>query len=394
MKRGKRLAASEVGNETTIKIDRTIRKLNDNVKGLMIFGADNDYPQLMEGLINGSVTAKAAASMYSRFLAGVGFVNKEINDITVGYDPRGKKISMQSILGQVANSVAYFNGYYIHSNIKLDGRIKSTHLKAFKNCRFSMVDGRGYSAKILEHPNWAKDRSLGGFKVADARTYDVFNLVPEVWQEQVKNSGGIKKYSGQVYFSFLDEQFFYPLSPFDPTYLDCDTEGQISLFKNKQIRDGFFDKIIMRVAAGGTDEEAEDFLNDVKKQLGPDGDPVIVLEDDIDPISGEVMQSGSFRVENLKSNANPKLFDSWEKGLANNIRKSVRGIPEVLIDYEAGQLGTTSGEAIVQAVNFYNELTRGDREHISKSFREIYKNFDNTILQNNDNWDIEPLTLA
>ena len=39
--------------------------------------------------------------------------------------------------------------------------------------------------------------------------------------------------------TFFDPEYLYPLSMIDSVYLDCDTEAQISIFRNTEIRNGF-----------------------------------------------------------------------------------------------------------------------------------------------------------
>jgi len=99
-------------------------------------------------------------------------------------------------------------------------------------------------------------------------------------------------------------------------------------------------------------------------------------------------------VEKIPTNINDKLFESWEASLANNLRKANGACPKILIDYDSSNLGTTSGEAITQAVNFYNAKTQSDRDMISQMFSQILKKFDNEVLANNTDWTIEPLTLT
>ena len=386
---GQRLLNSEIDTRIDIKLDKSIKW--DGVNGLMTFGENNDYPQVIEKLINSSVTAKAAVNIYSKFLTGQGFRNKAINDIVIGKDSRGKEITILSLLRQTSNSCGYHNGYYWHLNLNMDGVLNEIHLKPFKDCRFAKPDDINYSAKILVYDNWTNE-SYDKYNKKEVVDYYVYNLEPKVLEEQFLNKGGSEKHKGQIYFQFLDNDYFYPLSPFDACYLDLDSESKISLYKNRQLRNGFFEKIVMRVQPAGTEEEKEEFKEQLKAQLGVDGDTIILLEDDLNQ-DGEINQNGAFRIDTVPSSVNDKLFENWEKSLPNNIRKSVKGIPAILIDYEENRLGNTSGEAITQAVNFYNALTKDDRALISNSFREIFSHHINEELRNNTDWDIEPLKL-
>jgi hypothetical protein len=394
-----RLLNKEIDKRIVVKLDKTIKKEDKGVNGLMTFGQLNDYPQIIEKLINGSVTAKSVSRINSKFLIGQGFENEGINKIVVGTDSRGKEITIRSLLRQVAVSLSMHNGFYIHTNVNLAGEVGTVHLKPFKDCRFAKDDDEGYSAKILVYGNWEKDKNFGKYSKKNIKDFNVFNLNANVIASQVKAQEGttpkekLDNYKGQIYFQFNDDQYFYPLSPFDPVYLDCDTEGQIGLYKNRQTRDGFFDTIIIRTAPFATEEKEKEFTEGVIKQLGPDGDRVLILEDAIDEETGAIPEDGSYRIDSIKGNVNAKLFDSIEKSLANNIRKSADGIPAILIDYEESSLGNTSGEAVREATNFYNAITQDTRELISRSFEEIFSKSKDSTLKANTNWKINPLSL-
>lgn len=383
-----RLILSETDKRVDVKLDRSIK--SDGVAGIMTFGDKNDYPQIIERLILSSIDAKAIADVYAKFIVGMGFENEAINSVVVGKDSRGKQITLLSLLRQFAQSASYYAGGYIHCNINLAGEVVNARLVPFKNCRFSKPDSRGYSGKIAVYENWEKEKGEKFDKNA-IRFYDVFNLNKSVIQEQIKVAGGVEKHKGQIYFQFLDNAYLYPLSPFDPVYLDCDTQSQISIFKNNQIRNGFTDKTVFRVA--GDEDAVEDIAANIKKMMGADGDNSIIIEEQINRETGKLDDQSQIVAETIKSNIDAKLFESWEQALTNNIRKSNKALPAVLIDYDESKLGTTSGEGIVQAINFYNAMTNDDRALVSEMFKEIFSKSVEPVLKNNVNWKIKPLII-
>jgi len=383
-----RLILSETDKRIKVALDRSIKA--DGVAGIMTFGEKNDYPQIIERLILSSIDAKAIADVYAKFIVGMGFENEAINSVVIGKDSRGKQITMLSLLRQFAQSASYYAGGYIHCNINLSGEVVNARLVPFKNCRFSKPDSRGYSGKIAVYENWEKEKGEKFDKNA-IRFYDVFNLNKSVIQEQIKAAGGVEKHKGQIYFQFLDNAYLYPLSPFDPVYLDCDTQSQISIFKNNQIRNGFTDKTVFRVA--GDEDAVEDIAANIKKMMGADGDNSIIIEEQINRETGKLDEQSQIVAETIKSNIDAKLFESWEGALTNNIRKSNKALPAVLIDYDESKLGTTSGEGIVQAVNFYNAMTNDDRALVSEMFKEIFSKSVDPVLKNNLNWNIKPLII-
>ena len=210
-------------------------------------------------------------------------------------------------------------------------------------------------------------------------------------QSQIKQVGGIEKYKGQIYHFFLDDTYVYPLSQFDSVYLDLDTEYQIQLFKNREIRNGFSDKVAMNINVLADEETKKETIDECHKWIGPDGDKLIIFENEFD--ENGLVSEKNFKLDKISTNINDKLFDGWEKSLPNNIRKSIFALPAVLIDYEQGQLSQASGEMVKQAVNYYNSITDGTRQAVSESFKEIFVNSNNEILSKNIDWTIKPIEI-
>ena len=110
--------------------------------------------------------------------------------------------------------------------------------------------------------------------------------------------------------------------------------------------------------------------------------------------NGNIKTTGAFAIDKIETNVNDKLFENWEKSLANNIRKSATNIPRLLIEIEDGMFSGQSGEAIKQATNFYNALTSDARALISQSFAEIFAKTKNADLTGITNFEIKPLSLT
>jgi hypothetical protein len=377
-----------------VKLDRKMA-VND-VAEVMNFGENNDYPNIIEKIVSSSVTASAIRDMNARFLSGMGFENEEINDIVIAKDIRQKAITIKDLLRQASASAALNFGVYIKTKVNAAGKIASPEVLSFKNCRFGKIDDSGYIAKVLYYDKWAKDNknSFKGDKENNKiSSYPLFDVRESVLSAQMQRYGSPEKHPGQVYFHAWENSFIYPLSPFDSIYLDADSEWQISLFRNREIRNGFMTQYIMRVANPDSEEEKRKLIEKVQSMQGPDGDRIVLMSDEIDPETGQIKEQGAFKLDKVDNNINDKLFEQWEVAIANKIRKANKAFPAMLIDYEASNLGTTSGEAISQAVSFYNAMTRDDRSHMSRMFEDIFKHSNNPVLANNENWHIKPLEL-
>lgn len=385
-----RLAYSDIDNRLPVKLDKSMN-VDDSLGGIMTFGSDNLYPQTIEGLIAGSSTAKACSNMYSRFLTGLGFENEAINNVVVGTDERGKEITLLTLLRKCAQARAKYRGFYIHVNKNLENKVVNARHVPFKYCRFNKKDDLGFCSKVMVWDNWERDKNKNNDKKL-IKSYDNFTSNNEAFAQQIKKVGDIKKYSGQIFFDFDDPEFLYPLSMIDQVYLDCDTEQQVAIFRNSEIRNGFQATTLLLMQEPEGIEEEEKIKAKINKMKGADASRITLFFTDRDE-NGKLVKDEQFVTETIQSNINDKLFENWENGLANNIRKAFNGMPAVLIDYEQGKLSGTSGEAITQATTLYNELTRDDRAALSQAFKQIFSKSVFPELENNDNWKIKPLQL-
>ena len=357
------------------------------VDGIISYDIDNAYPSRMERLINSSVTAKAAAGMYARFLSGQGFADESLNTVIVGKD-NFRSITALELLRKIAASIAKFNGVYVRA--QFTGYNPSAfRIEPFRYCRLGDMDDQDFSAKIVVYNNW--DRWKGP-KLERGKyiAVDVWNPLKAVIDAQVAAAGSFGKWKGQMYYSFLDDEYIYPLSPIDVTKWDADTESQIAIFKNGELRRGFFLKYILHHTKFNTDDEADDFVKKMQGFMGGDHEKaMMVLEGSFGP-DGQVISGENVKLEKIEQNINDKMFEGYESSTQNAIRKAFNAIPQILIDYEDSKLGTTSGEALRQAAFFYNSMTLESRMKIAQIFKELFKNFIDPALRGRD-WTIQEL---
>jgi hypothetical protein len=392
-----RLKKTEIDKRLKVSLNKNIseKKLSKESKkyaqGIMTFGENNDYPQIIERLHGGSISAKSISSIYSRFLVGLGFTNPAINTVVVGKDEKGKDVTLIQILRKVCFSISFNWGAYIHSNLNIEGKISNTKLVPFKYCRFGKKDDAGYCSKIAVNDEWDKDN--GRIDENKINWYNVFNPDPKIIASQIENAGSIEEFKGQINHLFLDDEYLYPLSPIDPVYLDCDTEQQISIYQNNLTRNGFLAKSIIRYTPSRNKEEKEELEKEFEKWLGADGSQVIALEDENSIQTEGIKDPGNFKIDKIDSSIDDKLFSTWNDSLTKRIRKAYRGIPSILIDYDtsSGSLNGASGAAMVEAINYYNLMTQDDRTAISEFIKDIYSHFVDPVLQNNQDWSIKEL---
>ena len=152
-----------------------------------------------------------------------------------------------------------------------------------------------------------------------------------------------------MYFNFVDKSYLYPVAYVDPVQYDADTENQISMFKNGELRSGFFLKNIIHHTQFESKRAAEDFKEKVLNFTGGGHkNSTLVMEGTFDE-NGNLRENENIKVTPIEQVINDGLFTAYEDSSANSIRKAYNAIPQILIEYQDSKLGTTSGEALRQA---------------------------------------------
>ena len=357
------------------------------VDGIVSYDVDNAYPSRMERLINSSVTAKSAAGILTRFLSGQGFADESLNKMVVGKDNM-KEITALDLLRKIAKSFAYFNGVYVRAQFT-GYNTSAFRVEPFRYCRLGDMDSKDYSGRIVVYNNWDKWRQQKLNK-GEYIPVDVWNPTKAAIDAQVKRDGSFNKWKGQMFYSFYDDDYIYPQSPADVIKWDADTENQIAIFKNGELRRGFFLKYIMHHTRFQSDADAAEFVAKMRQFTGGDHEnSVMVLEGSFNP-DGSVIDGENVKIEKMEQNINDKMFEGYEKSTQNAIRKAFNAIPQILIDYEDSKLGTTSGEALRQAAEFYNSMTTEIRMHLSQIFTELFNTWIDPVMRNR-NWEIKEL---
>lgn len=369
--------------------DRNVVKF-DKRNDIFNNGADNAYPTLIERLINSSVTAISCAGVMAKFLYCKGFefeydlrLNKKFDRKKLAINKRGDTPN-RLLRRACKKSVSKQKGVFFHINYNALYQKTSVDLIPYKYCRLGKEDSEGYKGKAIVYNNWDKTKKRNIAKV-DFDIIDVFNPDPKVIQSQVENAGGWQNYKGQVYFLNLDENDTYPLAWIDTVQLDCDSEAQASIYKNRGLRKGFFGKYIFGRKPFESDEDAESFDGDIKGFVGAENSEhimVVEVEQKGDKLEDELF------IKPIERNSEDGFFAHTETTSANNIRKAYGNIPPVLIDYIQGKMGGTSGEEFVQAQLFYQNQLEEVRNDIEDVFEELFTNFHKPI---SNDWSIKPL---
>lgn len=358
----------EIFKNKGAKYDKTL-KIHKN-------GVDNNYPDLVEALIENSVTATLSANLMASYISGKGF-GDDANTIIVHKE---KGTTLFQFAQDIAESIANHKGVFIHVNYNGEFEHKDFDVLPFSDCRLGKKDDNSYNGKILVCENWT-DLKLA----KKAKVVDVYNPNPKVIKSQIKKAHSIEKYNGQIlYFKYGKKT--YPLSPIHPCLEDADSEKQASKYKNTSLRKGFFGKTLVvtkPLVDGNLKESApeefrdqenarDSFRNTIKKFIGAenaDGVLHLEMEFDGDKIEKEIL------FKNIESNIDDKIFAHTEASVSDNIRMCFNNVPAALIRSKDGALFGQSGEAIEQMKIFYQDQTNDERMKVEEIVNRLMAKF-------------------
>ena len=355
---------------TLIEIDKRSVKVDDSLK-IFLNGEGNDYPERMERYINNSITAKSSSTTMTTFLAGKGF-GEAANKLQVN-----KKNSLLVLTHKAGRSISRQRGVFYHVNYNLDLDIDYINTLPYSHCRKGKKDDNNYNGKILVSPDWTKTDDEANKPVE----FDVYNPKKSILEAQIDAAKGenlqekIKNYKGQVLFIELDgEEEEYPLSSIDAVQLDCDSEAQASIFKNRGLRKGFFGKTLVvtppMVDIDPTDEdsakeyheqegERREFRKSIQGFIGAENNEgVLHIELEYD---GAESLDKAILFKNIEANIDDKVFAHTETSVSNNIRYAFNNIPALLVRDNTGAMFGQSGEGIREAKEYYQEQTTMER---------------------------------
>lgn len=344
-------------------------------------GNDNNYPERMERLKNNSVTAKMASSIMVQYLIGKGF--GESDNIKIGKD------KLIYIATDIATDIVDNKGVFIHVNYNANLEVSDFKVLPFNQCRIGEKDSNDYNGKILVYKDWS-----GKVEVNNVKVLNVFNPEKEVLKYQIKKAGSIEKFKGQILYFNMDRKYYYPLSRIDPVSHDCNSEYNASVYKDNILENGFIqstffitrplidnnfiiqaneskDPILLQNLRE-QESERTNFKENGKQMLGAKGVGGF-MHVEVDFAGDDLSQA--FKIETIKSDINPALFEFVEKSATDKILMVYNNLPNVLLKADNSMFGA-SGEALRVAKETYWENTSIERNILETIINDLYKLID------------------
>lgn len=357
-------------------IKKVKQKVTLDKKAKVYHYSEPNYPEIIDYLIENSITAKTSAVMLSNYIVGKGFAD---NTLSISDD-----LTILDFTRKVADSVAKFRGVYVLLKFDLvTEKYTGFEVLPFNDCRLGIKDDTGYNGKIVLSKDWSK---------SEHAKVDVFN--PKVVSHQIKKNG--ENYKGQIYFLNLDYNRYYPNATIHPVINDCKSEINSSVFKMTALESGFFGKtlVVTKPFTNNTqtgDElykaqsERDSFRSEMQKFVGADNaNGIMHMEMEFDGMEDIEKQ---IYFKDIQSNINDKTFEYTESSVKGNIMMAFNNIPPELILQSNNIIGN-SGESLKQYQLLYQHNTEYVREVVERMINELWVNH---INYNGQKLEIIPL---
>ena len=371
------MASTSKVRAKVIELHKEETKELDKKLAIYKFGSDNLYPERIERIIHNSPTARSATDLLKEYILGKGISG--FNELQVNPDQTGWEL-----LNDICGSYAHHKGAVINVGYNAEFKVQEIRIVPFTTARKGKKDDKEWTAKIALSEDWSKA------KEGDVDLVDTFNPISKVIAAQAgKAEENEKSYKGQILY-FNPENATYPLAWIDPAYNDADSEYRAGLYKNTMLRKGFFGKTVFvhkplmaeltdveqealsdpeKAAYQKSSTESDEVRKTVENFLGAENaDGVLRLE--MDP-GYEGKMEDAFFFKNIESNIDDKLFEFTEKSTANNIRKSIKRIPSILIERNDSALFGNSGAMLLEGKLQFQESTSPDRKNIQTVLKRI-----------------------
>lgn len=346
---------------STLKATKRLDTYNDRGKKIQIYGENNDHPQRLQEIVEGSVTGSACVGIYAKFIAGRGFADADF----YGMVTDSKGTTADELLTNVAKDYAMFGGFAIHVNYDANFEVCSASHVPFEWLRFEELDENYKFDRIALHPDWGRRfTKLRAFRQKDVQFFHFFNPDPEVIAKEVEDAGGWNGYNGQILYYSNRGTKTYPLPIYDAAVTDMSNEEGLSNITYRNVRNSFLPAGML---IDHDDEDNNEGQRNEKKE------ELIAFQGDEN--AGKIMyvniRNGEVAPEFVPFAA--RDFDkdfTQAEGKTPDIIGSAFTQPPIL---RAKDVGANFGADLMRnAYDYYNSVTETERMEVQRQFKAIF----------------------
>lgn len=360
-------------NLSAIKATKNRIITDDKRLQIQNYDVNNDYPQRVMQLGNGSGTVRSCLSIYTRFLIGKGV--DAVGEMRVGSD------KLRNVLRKATQDYARFGGFAIHCGYNAFGRICRVEHIPFEFCRLGLEDENGKVREIAVNKDWLGDKTPPS---PSNTTYcKVFN--PDKALDEIEaTAGGIENYNGQILYANPDGEGVYPSCIYESQLTDAATQIACSNIRYRNARNGFMPFGMMVLRKTKAYNANVDGNPDGQNGVPPENPSQPLLQDymlqDIAKLQGDVNTSKMLVVELEPDDEIPEFksldgknydgaFKETETSTKSNIGEAFMQPPILRCEQVSNGF---ADDVMEQAYKFYNTITEPDRKFIEENFGDVF----------------------
>lgn len=351
----------------------------NHVKGIMDWGKENDYPQSVINIVEGSHTGSACLDVYQKFIFGQGFA--DIDNYQIVVNSEGERAD--ELLQKIVKDYGAMGGFALHINRNLLGQITELRHIPIENVRIGEQEGK-HKDEIALHPDWGK-RTDKRFTAYPIEYYPKYDADRNVFLQRVQEAGGIYSYKGEIFLYSNKGEGNYPQPIYEPALTDMSTQEAISNIAYRNSRHNF-------LPAGCFVEINENYDNNNPE----DKEAFDAVTDRLKSLQGDKATSAIMHViaENkealptwipMKGENYDKEFTATREAIRQDIGQAFRQPEELRCEKTASGF---SNDTMVQAYRVYNSVTMGERQTMESCMQKLFKNWYQPLEYN---FQIKPL---
>lgn len=345
-----------------------------NTLNIQAYGRDNLYPQRMFDLIQGSSIGSSCCERYQTFIEGNGLNNTGFSE----YVCNRAEETVDDIYRLIARDMALYHGFALHVNYNVFCDIVELTHVPFQTCRLEEETLDGKVVYINIHPDWTGHKTRKGRYIRvtkdNVKKIYTFNPNKEVVMSQIKASGGIENYRGQILWFSMDGKWEYPRPIYDKVITNLSIDEGLDNVNYRNVRNNFLVAGMLVHKKGSAlsidengnaidDEDNSDKISESLDIFQGDENACAIMDVTIEQ-DEDKPEFVSFEANNFD-----KKFDKTAESSTMKIYTAFG--QEVFYRIINGSLGFST-DIMSEAFRFYSSYTDNQRRAISRALKRVF----------------------
>lgn len=369
------------------KANPKVKTEPDKSRGIIRYGKDNDFPNVLIDKIDDSPTGLACISTFVDFIEGDGISDENIANLIINSDGE----TFADLHSTVSQESGYFEGVALLFRYNSEYKVSEVIHLPFEACRLSYKDEdtRKVTGVVYNPFYGTKD-----YKQAQDVCYPLFDPRVEVVSGQVEASivDDQVTFKGQVYYAKISKpgKRDYPVPDYHAGIEWFEIDAKVGEFHLNNISKNFLLSFILKIV-GDPNQKGADNDKTNKELLAADlaenlkgsenaGDAFVVWAKSKDAFP---------EIESFPNSTNHDLFIAIENIVIDRIARITK-VPPILAGIQvSGKLGNT--QELVNSIQLLQQRVNKIQRFQERIYKDILSNWKDPIAGDVTIKNINPL---